>query len=177
MYFVFFAIGKILSLALFICIIPFVTRLALNTGVIYLLQTVSNENLCATFTFVWVLHISFLTLDALVVFLILTVLYFGNAERMFVQSSQISFVWTYYTIDWIFLVLQTLRLVSDANRVFCHCVARLTRIARSRWLREESVTIRLTIFILQNWTHFARYTFFIFWITVAQKFGLLSLKF
>jgi hypothetical protein len=80
-------IGQNFPLAFSTYIIPFETRLALNTGVIYLLQTVSNELLGATLAFVRVLHIPLLTLDALVVFLVLTVLYFGDAERMFVESS------------------------------------------------------------------------------------------
>lgn len=90
--FVVFAIGQNLSLAFSTYIIPFETRLALNTGVIYLFQTVSNELLCATLTFIRVLHIAFLTFYAFVVFLILTVLYFGDAEGMFVESGQVSSV-------------------------------------------------------------------------------------
>lgn len=108
--FVIFANGQILigqnfSLAFSAYIIPFVTRLALSANVIYLIDTVSNELLGAALAFVRVLHIPFLTLDALVVFLVLTILNFGNAERMLVEFGQDGSVGAFFTVHIFFHVL------------------------------------------------------------------------
>lgn len=85
--FIFFAVGPIMTLAFSTDLIPFVARLAFNASVVYLLQTVSNEFLRTTFTFIRILHIPFLAFGALVVFLVLAILYFGNAEGMFIESG------------------------------------------------------------------------------------------
>lgn len=85
--FILFAVGPVVALALSTHFIPVVTRLAFNACVVYLLQTVSDEFLRATFTFVRILYIPFLTFYALVVFLVLAILNFGDAEGMLIESG------------------------------------------------------------------------------------------
>lgn len=114
-HFVFFAVGPAVTFTLSTRDVPVEARLTLRTRVVDLFQTVSDELLRATLPFVRVLHVPILTLYALVVFLILAILDFGNAEGVFVQSGQIGSVRTYLTVICPVLVLQTLRLVCEAH--------------------------------------------------------------